>query len=94
MGEVWPCVFTRWMPSGSVLERHLAEILDGGLQEHRSWLAAWFEGDEETAACSPRCGPTCNPISCGPRCNPIVPACGPKGMLAGGPVLLAELPRS
>lgn len=28
-GEVWPCVFSRWMPVGNVRERALVEILSG-----------------------------------------------------------------
>ncbi|MGH3766431.1 MAG: SPASM domain-containing protein [Pseudonocardiaceae bacterium] len=38
MGEVWPCVFSRWMPSGNVLDCSLAEVLDGGLRENRRRL--------------------------------------------------------
>ncbi len=78
MGEVWPCVFTRWMPSGNVLERSLAAILDDGLRESRSQLTARFEVHSQTEAGNLRCSPNCEPIDCGPRCSPMVPACGPK----------------
>lgn len=77
-GVVWPCVFTRWMPSGNVLEHGLAEILDCDLRENRRRLTAWFGAHDETQACNPRCGPNCEPINCGPRCSPMVPQCGPK----------------
>lgn len=77
-GDVWPCVFTRWMPSGNVLECSLAEILNGGLRESRHLLMAWFAERDQVQACNPRCSPNCEPIDCGPRCGPMVPACGPK----------------
>jgi hypothetical protein len=77
MGEVWPCVFTRWMPSGNVLERSMAAILDGGLRESRSHLTTRFKLHSQTGAGNLRCSPNCEPIDCGPRCGPMVPACGP-----------------
>jgi MoaA/NifB/PqqE/SkfB family radical SAM enzyme len=77
-GGVWPCVFTRWMSSGNVLERSMAEILDGGLRESRSQLTARFKVHNQIEASNLRCSPNCEPIDCGLRCGPMVPACGPK----------------
>jgi Iron-sulfur cluster-binding domain len=78
MGEVWPCVFSRWMPSGNVLKSSLAEILDGGLRESRQRLMACFEGRDQAEEGNQRCSPNCEPIDCGPRCGPMVPSCGPE----------------
>ncbi|MGH3917036.1 MAG: radical SAM protein [Pseudonocardiaceae bacterium] len=77
-GEVWPCVFARWMPSGNVLECSLAEVVNGGLRESRRRLMAWFAQGDQAKACNSRCGPNCEPIDCGPRCGPMVPSCGPS----------------
>jgi hypothetical protein len=78
MGEVWPCVFSRWMPSGNVLKSSLAELLDGGLRESRRRLRAYFEKRDQAEADNLRCSPNCEPIDCGPRCGPMVPVCGPE----------------
>ncbi|WP_412769495.1 SPASM domain-containing protein [Mycobacteroides abscessus] len=32
-GEVWPCVFSRWLPIGNVLEDTVAQILNGAEAE-------------------------------------------------------------
>lgn len=77
-GTVWPCVFSRWLPIGNVLEAELAEILYGPVAMRvRTELTETFAG-REMLACGPDCGPNCNPINCGPRCEPMTPACNPK----------------
>ena len=60
-GVVWPCVFSRWLPVGNVLEQQLGEILDR-LAAERIWnqLAQAFAG-RTARACRPSCGPTCEP---------------------------------
>ena len=93
LGEVWPCVFARWMPSGNVLGCGLAEVLDNGMRENRRQLMAWFEGRGQAKACNPRCGPNCEPIDCGPRCGPMVPACGPKECSPARQFCSPKLPR-
>ncbi len=70
-GEVWPCVFSRWLPVGNVLNAPLAEILAGPeVARVRHELSDRF--DNRRAPCVPT---MCNP-QCGPRCGP---ACGPQG---------------
>ncbi len=32
-GDVYPCVFSRWLPIGNINERSLAEVLHGDLME-------------------------------------------------------------
>lgn len=87
-GVVWPCVFSRWLPVGNVLERELAEILSGPDAE-RVWnqLTQAFAG-RAARACRPSCGPTCEPNRCAPECAPAcsparchptcAPSCGPS----------------
>lgn len=87
-GEVWPCVFARWMPAGNVHQQPLAEILAGDQwAARRTELAAAFTPSpklgNDTACrpscnpvCYPRCGPACQP-NCGPSCSPACQPCGP-----------------
>src|SRR5712691_2089917 len=64
-GDVWPCVFARWLPVGNVLTASLADIVGGQrLQNVRADLVSAFVG----AQCRPRCGPSCHP-SCNPACQ-------------------------
>jgi hypothetical protein len=42
-GQVWPCVFSRWLPIGCVLDAPLADILAGpAVARVRSELTAAF----------------------------------------------------
>jgi MoaA/NifB/PqqE/SkfB family radical SAM enzyme len=82
-GEVWPCVFSRWLPLGNVLNQPLADILAGETTTKvRGELVEAFAAQADTRpcnpGCNPSCGPQCKPISCGPRCNPMVPNCNPQ----------------
>jgi MoaA/NifB/PqqE/SkfB family radical SAM enzyme len=70
-GQVWPCVFSRWLPVGNVRWQPLASILAGQpIAEVRSRLAKYF--DPIGLPCVPQ---MCDP-QCGPRCSP---ACNPQG---------------
>lgn len=73
-GEVWPCVFSRWLPVGNVRTAPLADILTGqAVADVRGELAASFAAVQPIdAPCVPK---MCNP-QCGPRCGP---ACTPQG---------------
>lgn len=43
-GDVWPCVFSRWLPVGNVLENSLADILTGpGMADTMADLTEHFE---------------------------------------------------
>ncbi|MGH3862741.1 radical SAM protein [Actinokineospora sp.] len=80
-GAVWPCVFSRWLPIGNVLDDELAAILDSPAADAvRAELAAAFAG-RAPSACRPDCAPKnqpCNP-DCGPSCNPnCQPTCSPR----------------
>jgi MoaA/NifB/PqqE/SkfB family radical SAM enzyme len=83
-GAVWPCVFSRWMPVGNVLDQALAAILDGAEAERvRGELAEAFAGRDARAdkkspgPCQPDCSPSpCQP-TCAPRCSPSCSPCAP-----------------
>lgn len=74
-GNVWPCVFARWLPVGNVRELGLAAILGGQkLPPVRAMLADRFAGRREpgggdTRSCFPDCSPACQP-NCSPSCSP------------------------
>ncbi|HEY0690050.1 MAG TPA: radical SAM protein [Kribbella sp.] len=67
-GEVWPCVFSRWLPVGNVIVDPLTEIL--GSPQFSAALAELEEAFTPATSCSPNlCNPQCGP-SCSPACNP------------------------
>jgi len=81
-GEVWPCVFSRWLPAGNVQQTSLAEILGS-----EAFAQITGELREEFGRrkpcnpdpCSPDCSPSCRPQSnCRPssNCAPNY-SCGP-----------------
>lgn len=82
-GEVWPCVFARWMSIGNVRAASLGEIVTGA-----SMASAVAELDDHFGSpsaakppqpCDPACGPNCGP-ACAPQCWPTGSGpCGPKG---------------
>nr|WP_242687390.1 MULTISPECIES: SPASM domain-containing protein [unclassified Actinopolyspora] len=78
-GDVWPCVFSRWMPVGNVRERTLVDILTGpDMARTEKQLARHFP-DGPHSACDPKCGPSCGP-SCNPSCWPTgTGPCSPNG---------------
>lgn len=78
-GDVWPCVFSRWLPVGNVRHLELAEIITGqAMTAATATLERYFASRPQLAKtypCDPQCGPACNP-SCWPTgAGP----CGPKG---------------
>lgn len=78
-GAVWPCVFSRWLPVGNVLERELGEILDGPVAERvRTELNTEFaKRSTVEGKCNPKCAPSGSP--CYPDCNPACqPTCSPR----------------
>ncbi|MFB6603687.1 radical SAM/SPASM domain-containing protein [Streptomyces noursei] len=79
-GDVWPCVFARWMTAGNVREQSLAAIYNGAaMQGARAELGHAFPDKMPTAG-DPSCLPDCNPSydSCAPQlaCAPDA-ACAP-----------------
>ncbi|MEU8195609.1 radical SAM protein [Microbispora amethystogenes] len=69
-GEVWPCVFSRWLPIGNVQNAHLVEILTS--QQFAGITGQLREAfaEKKRNPCSPdECNPKCGP-SCGPACQP------------------------
>jgi len=88
-GSVYPCVFSRWLPIGNVLEYNFTDIVIGHqMQFTRGQLALSFLQRQssiyqcEPQACNPMCTPRggCQPNCaprCSPTCNPI--ACNPRG---------------
>ena len=84
-GDVWPCVFSRWLPVGNVRKQKLTEILDCEvLAKVRADLNEEFEKRADAnphADCYPDCGPACQPNcppSCSPSCSPTQ-NCTPSG---------------
>ncbi len=89
-GQVWPCVFSRWLPIGNVLDDELAAILDSAAaDEVRAELAFAF-AERAPSACRPDCAPKnhpCNP-DCQPSCNPhCQPTCPPRCSPTCGPIM-------
>ncbi|MGW7248799.1 radical SAM/SPASM domain-containing protein [Streptomyces decoyicus] len=79
-GDVWPCVFARWMTVGNVHETSLRDIYYGAsMQGARAELAA-AHPEKTPSAGDPSCLPDCNPsfdtcspqLACAPdaECNP------------------------
>lgn len=73
-GSVWPCVFARWMPVGSVREYPLAKILSGvKMESAAATLERQFAARPKMGKnpCDPQCWPT-GTGPCGPRggCQP------------------------
>lgn len=71
-GDVWPCVFSRWMPAGNVLASTLAEIITS--QAMADIVASIPNGrrgscDPDSDDCDPdaMCTPGSPPSSCAPR---------------------------
>ncbi|WP_158578880.1 SPASM domain-containing protein [Spongiactinospora rosea] len=93
-GDVWPCVFSRWLTAGNVLRSSLADIVEGEVFERitRELRATFATADAECGpdACTPRCGPSCGPACvpqyrtpCRPRqgCAPDYGSCDPDKRL-------------
>ncbi|MFD7894324.1 radical SAM/SPASM domain-containing protein [Streptomyces sp. NPDC059743] len=85
-GEVWPCVFARWMALGNVHEQSLEEIYMGiPMRAARAELQSLFP--DTGVSMSPTCLPDCNPAfeSCSPQtvCAPDA-SCGPTNGGSGG----------
>ena len=83
-GDVWPCVFSRWIPDGNVRRHALSEIVAGpAMTAAEQQLAV---GAKSKPGCDPQCcpstmcDPSCSP-SCSPSCNPSG-NCTPKGNCA------------
>jgi MoaA/NifB/PqqE/SkfB family radical SAM enzyme len=63
-GDVWPCIFSRWMTVGNVLNSSLAEILAGRAMAE----AVNRIPDNRGSRCDPdTCSPGTPPSSCNPR---------------------------
>lgn len=79
-GEVWPCVFSRWMPIGNIRERALVDILTGAEMNSVSEMLQSHFGSPQMPCvpnmCDPQCGPSCSP-ACSPAGN-----CRPSGACA------------
>ncbi|MEV4183902.1 radical SAM protein [Streptosporangium canum] len=61
-GDVWPCVMSRFLPTGNVLRQPLAEVLSGP-----TWRDALAQVPSREGRA---CGPDCNPASDGNDCAP------------------------
>jgi MoaA/NifB/PqqE/SkfB family radical SAM enzyme len=64
-GDVWPCVFSRWMPVGNVLTESLAEIMAG--QAMADAVASIPAGGRGGCEPDDACSPGTPPSSCNPR---------------------------
>jgi MoaA/NifB/PqqE/SkfB family radical SAM enzyme len=95
-GDVWPCVFARWMTAGNVLHTPLADILAGqAMADAVAQIPGKRARHQGSDPCKPgdtECGPTwraatpartatmCTPHSCSPN-RP----CNPDGQDGCGP---------
>lgn len=79
-GDVWPCVFSRWLVIGNALRSSLADIVASQrCHDVRRQLREQF--DSVGAPCVPNlCNPQCGP-SCSPACRPAN-NCRPVGAYA------------
>ncbi len=70
-GDVWPCVFSRWLMLGNVCRQHLSSILAGPRAERaRAAIAGAVAGDS-TAPCPPQGdGSPCQNPLCPPHLTP------------------------
>lgn len=79
-GDVWPCVFSRWMPVGNAREHTLVDILTSPrMTATEQQLARHFGARRAPCVpnmCDPQCGPSCSP-ACSPAGN-----CRPSGACA------------
>ena len=76
-GDVWPCVFARWMPVGNVRRSTFLEIVTGPrVAEVMNRLTKAFEGLWGSGCNPPSCHPTTHPA---PQPNPktVQPAPNP-----------------
>jgi MoaA/NifB/PqqE/SkfB family radical SAM enzyme len=64
-GDVWPCIFSRWMPVGNILASRLAEILAGRAMADA--VASIPGGRRATCEPDQQCSPGAPPSSCRPR---------------------------
>ncbi|WP_369383959.1 radical SAM/SPASM domain-containing protein [Streptomyces sp. cg36] len=85
-GDVWPCVFARWMKLGNFHEQSLQEIYAGvPMRAARAELEHAFP--HTAVSSTPSCLPNCSPAfeSCSPQtvCAPDA-ACEPTGSNGGG----------
>jgi radical SAM protein with 4Fe4S-binding SPASM domain len=71
-GDVWPCVFARWMPLGNVRKARLGEILDS--RAARNARRELELGRSVHAKCNPNTPSKCGPES---RCDPSRSSCSP-----------------
>lgn len=79
-GNVWPCVFARWLSVGNVLYEHLAEIVSStAMRDAERQVAEAAKKDKEQQ--KPGCDPLCCPSTmCDPQCSPSCsPSCRPAG---------------
>lgn len=76
-GEVWPCVFARWMPLGNVISTPLSEIVTVPRMRAVNKQLGTNAGECFPDKCDPLCPPSCSP-SCIPQsnCRPVG-SCGP-----------------
>lgn len=84
-GDVWPCVFSRWINVGNIRSASLHEILTGRAMGSalaslevafgREWPCTPKMCDPQ---CGPKCSPDCDPVKCQPNpdCVPRY-SCGP-----------------
>ncbi|MGH3779147.1 MAG: SPASM domain-containing protein [Pseudonocardiaceae bacterium] len=79
-GDVWPCVFSRWMPVGNVRHQSLAEIVAGpAMSDVEQQISVGTKRNPGSDPTRPGCDPLCCPSTmCDPQCSPSCsPSCRP-----------------
>lgn len=76
-GSVYPCVFSRWLPVGNVLQSSLSAIMaaDTMAQTRQQLVTSFQQRSCNPDVCEPDdCEPFCEPYDCSPD---IPPGCSP-----------------
>jgi MoaA/NifB/PqqE/SkfB family radical SAM enzyme len=74
-GDVWPCVFARWMPMGNVQATPLREIVTvSKMEAAQAKVSAPWSSTEKCAPETPKCSPE---TQCQPANDPCQPHCPP-----------------
>jgi MoaA/NifB/PqqE/SkfB family radical SAM enzyme len=80
-GSVFPCVFARDYPVGTIAGGLAAVVESECLAQTRTLLHDHF-ASRSTTSCNPQCGPDCGPAECDPQknCGPLT--CDPAGVVS------------
>ncbi len=84
-GSIFPCVFARDYPVGTIALGLAAVVQSECLAQTRTLLHDHF-ASRSTTACNPQCGPDCGPAECDPQkdCDPLTEVASPHHVFISG----------